>query len=93
MYGNTLIHVADGGVIPTTKAKLSKGELVKDSTGIHEVPGSHGLANGEDDVLATVEIGSQVLSNKLKVPGTNKTYAQMGKKLIKTNKKATDKYS
>ena len=93
MYGNTLINVADGGVIPTTKAKLSKGELVKDSTGIHEVPGSHGLANGEDDVLATVEIGSQVLSNKLKVPGTNKTYAQMGKKLIKTNKKATDKYS
>ena len=90
---NETTMAANGGVIPTTKARLSKGELVRDSDGIHEVPGGNGYANGADDVLAQVEVGSQVLSNKLKVPGTNKTYAQMGKKMIKPNKKASDKYA
>ena len=90
---NETTMAANGGVIPTTKARLSKGELLRDSDGIHEIPGSDGYANGEDDVLAQVEVGSQVLSNKLKVPGTNKTYAQMGKKMIKPNKKASDKYA
>ena len=64
---NETTMAAKGGVIPTTKARLSKGELLRDSDGIHEVPGSNGYANGEDDVLAQVEVGSQVLSNKLKV--------------------------
>lgn len=90
---NETTMAAKGGIIPTTKARLSKGELLRDSDGIHEIPGSNGYANGEDDVLAQVEVGSQVLSNKLKVPGTNKTYAQMGKKMIKPNKKASDKYA
>ena len=86
---NATTLAANGGIIPTTKAKLSKGELLRDSDGIHEIPGSNGYANGEDDVLAQVEVGSQVLSNKLKVPGTNKTFAEMGKKLI--NKKGKGK--
>src|SRR5574344_23129 len=90
---NETTMAAKGGIIPTTKARLSKGELLRDSDGIHEIPGSNGYANGEDDVLAQVEVGSQVLSNKLKVPGTNKTYAQMGKKMIKPNKEASDKYA
>ena len=90
---NETTMAAKGGIIPTTKARLSKGELVRDSDGIHEIPGSNGYSNGEDDVLARVEVGSQVLSNKLKVPGTNKTYAQMGKKMIKPNKEASDKYA
>lgn len=90
---NETTRAAKGGIIPTTKARLSKGELLRDSDGIHEIPGSNGYVNGEDDVLAQVEVGSQVLSNKLKVPGTNKTYAQMGKKMIKPNKEASDKYA
>ena len=40
-----------------------------------------------DSNLLNVPVGTQVLSDKLKVPGTNKTFAEMGKKLMKKSKK------
>ena len=40
-----------------------------------------------DSNLVNVPVGTQVLSDKLKVPGTNETFAQAGKKYMKTGKK------
>lgn len=91
--GNNIISVvADGGIIPNTLAYLDDGELIRTPDGsINEIPEE---GKPEDSNLMNVPVGTQVLSDKLKVPGTNKTFAQKGKEIMKTNKyKGKDKYA
>ena len=79
--------VAKGGIIPNTLAYLDDGELIRTPDGqIGAIPEE---GKPEDSNLTNVPVGTQVLSDKLKVPGTNKTFAEMGKKLI--NKKGKGK--
>ena len=91
--GNNIISVvADGGIIPNTLAYLDDGELIRTPDGsINEIPEE---GKPEDSNLMNVPVGTQVLSDKIKVPGTNKTFAQKGKEIMKTNKyKGKDKYA
>ena len=73
---------AMGGVMPQNLAYVDNGELIKTPDGtIKEV--TAGNANVTDNVLTHLPVGSKILSDKLMVPGTNKTFAQMGKGLQK----------
>lgn len=89
---NDITMVADGGIIPNTLAYLDDGELIRTPDGsINEIPEE---GKPEDSNLMNVPVGTQVLSDKIKVPGTNKTFAQKGKEIMKTNKyKGKDKYA
>lgn len=73
---------AMGGVMPQNLAYVDNGELIKTPDGtIKEV--TAGNPNVTDNVLTHLPVGSKILSDKLMVPGTNKTFAQMGKGLQK----------
>lgn len=90
--GNDYSLAAYGGILPTTMAYVDDGELLRTPDGkISEIPEE---GKPTDSNLINVPVGTQVLSDKLKVPGTNKTFAQMGKKYMKTgNKKGSDIYA
>lgn len=89
---NDITMVADGGIIPNTLAYLDDGELGRTPDGqLFEIPEE---GKPTDSNLVKVPIGTQILSDKIKVPGTNKTFAQKGKEIMKTNKyKGNDKYA
>lgn len=85
-YGdNDYSLAAYGGILPTTLAYLDDGELLRTPDGeISQIPEQ---GKPTDSNLVNVPVGTQVLSDKLKVPGTNETFAQAGKKYMKTGKK------
>ena len=85
-YGdNDYSLAAYGGILPTTLAYLDDGELMRTPDGeISQIPEK---GKPTDSNLVNVPVGTQVLSDKLKVPGTNATFAQVGKKYMKTGKK------
>lgn len=85
-YGdNDYSLAAYGGILPTTLAYLDDGELMRTPDGeISQIPEQ---GKPTDSNLINVPVGTQVLSDKLKVPGTNETFAQVGKKYMKTGKK------
>lgn len=85
-YGdNDYSLAAYGGILPTTLAYLDDGELMRTPDGeISQIPEQ---GKPTDSNLVNVPVGTQVLSDKLKVPGTNETFAQAGKKYMKTGKK------
>lgn len=79
------ITMSKGGIIPNTLAYLDDGELIRTPNGeISQIPEQ---GKPTDSNLVNVPVGTQVLSDKLKVPGTNATFAQVGKKYMKTGKK------
>lgn len=84
-YGdNDYSLAANGGVLNTTLAYLDDGELFRTPDGrISEIPEE---GKPTDSNLVNVPVGTQVLSDKLKVPGTNKTFAQKGKEIMKVGK-------
>ncbi len=76
---------AMGGVMPQNLAYVDNGELIKTPDGtIKEV--TAGNPSITDNVLTNLPAGSKILSDKLTVPGTNKTFAQMGRGLQKKSK-------
>ena len=85
-YGdNDYSLAAYGGILPTTLAYLDDGELMRTPDGeISQIPEQ---GKPTDSNLVNVPVGTQVLSDKLKVPGTNETFAKVGKKYMKTGKK------
>lgn len=88
---NEISYVSKGGTIPNTLAYLDDGELLRTPDGnIVEVPEE---GKPTDSNLANVPVGTQVLSDKLKVPGTKKTFAQMGKSIMKNKKYGNDIYA
>lgn len=89
---NDFALAADGGIIPTTLAYLDDGELGRTPDGqLFEVPEE---GKPTDSNLVKVPVGTQILSDKIKVPGTNKTFAEKGKEIMKTNDyKGKDKYA
>lgn len=89
---NGITMVANGGIIPNTLAYLDDGELIRTPDGtINEIPEE---GKPEDSNLMNVPVGTQVLSDKLKIPGTNKTFAERGKEIMATKKqKGKDKYA
>ena len=83
--GYNELSLSKGGVVPSTMAYLDDGEMLRMPDGtIRSIPEE---GKPTDSNLLNVPVGTQVLSDKLKVPGTNKTFAEMGKKLMKKSKK------
>lgn len=83
--GYNELNLSKGGIVPSTMAYLDDGEMLRTPDGtIGSIPEE---GKPTDSNLLNVPVGTQVLSDKLKVPGTNKTFAEMGKKLMKKSKK------
>lgn len=90
--GYNELSLSKGGIVPSTMACLDDGEMLRTPDGtIGSIPEE---GKPTDSNLLNVPVGTQVLSDKIKVPGTNKTFAEMGKKLMKkSNKKANNIYA
>ena len=82
----------EGGKAPYTLAYVDDGELINTPDGnITKVPEEN---KPTDSNLVNLPGGSRILSDKLKVPGTNKTFAQLGEELMsKKQSKGTDRYA
>ena len=88
-YNN--LSLSKGGIVPSTMAYLDDGELIRTPDGtIGSIPEE---GKPTDSNLLNVPVGTQVLSDKLKVPGTKKTFAEMGKKLMRKAKEGGDIYA
>lgn len=83
---------AYGGSIPSSLAYVDDGELIATPDGqVSKVPEQ---GQPTDSNLVSLPEGSRVLSNTLKVPGTNKTFAELGDKMMaKRKSKGKDIYA
>lgn len=79
---------ADGGMVPSSLAYVDDGELIQTPDGsINQVPE---MGQPLDNNLVSLPEGSRILSNTLKVPGTKKTFSELGKQMM-TNRKSKGK--
>lgn len=77
-----------GGNVPSSLAYVDDGELIATPDGqVNKVPEQ---GQPTDSNLINLPEGSRILSNTLKVPGTNKTFAELGDKVM-TRKKSKGK--
>lgn len=77
-----------GGKVPSSLAYVDDGELIQTPDGtVNKVPEQ---GQPTDSNLVNLPEGSRILSNTLKVPGTNKTFAELGDKVM-TRKKSKGK--
>ena len=84
------VFAANGGDIGDL-AWLDDGELFKTpDQQIYSVPEQ---GKPEDSNLLSIPDGTKVLSDKLKVPGTKETFANMAKRLTSKKSRYTDKYA
>lgn len=80
MDANTFAY----GGMPTSLAYVDDGELISTPDGtVSKVPE---LGRPTDSNLIQLPGGSKILSDKLKVPGTKKTFAQVGEEIMATKK-------
>lgn len=87
---NSLAYTyANGGIVPNDLAYLDNEEVIRDVYGnIEQIPNT---TNGTDQHLVDATDLESVLSDKIKRPGTNKTFAQEGKKLTNMTKPSKGK--
>lgn len=79
---------ADGGMVPSSLAYVDDGELIQTPDGsINQVPE---MGQPLDSNLVSIPEGSRILSNTLKVPGTKRTFSELGKQMM-TNRKSKGK--
>lgn len=81
-----------GGRVPSSLAYVDDGELIQTPDGaVSKVPEQ---GQPTDSNLVNLPEGSRILSNTLKVPGTNKTFAELGDKVMTREKsKGKDIYA
>lgn len=81
-----------GGKVPSSLAYVDDGELIQTPDGtVSKVPEQ---GQSTDSNLVNLPEGSRILSNTLKVPGTNKTFAELGVKMMaKKKSKGKDIYA
>ena len=83
-YGNMGTNTFANGGITNQLAYVDDGELIASPDGtVSKVPEK---GNPTDSNLVSLPEGSKILSNTLKVPGTKKTFAQVGKEMMATKK-------
>lgn len=83
--GADINSFAQGGNVPSSLAYVDDGELISTPDGsVSKVPEE---GKPVDQNLVSLPEGSRVLSNTLKVPGTKKTFAQLGEEMM-TKKKS-----
>lgn len=86
---NALAYTFENGGILSDLAYLDNNEIVRDDSGnIVQVPNTQ---PGTDNHLIDASNLESVLSDKIKRPGTNKTFAQEGKKLTRMTKPSKGK--
>lgn len=84
------VFAANGGNV-SDLAWLDDGEMFKTpDQQIYNVPEQ---GKPEDSNLLSIPEGTKVLSDKLKVPGTKETFANMAKRLTSNKSKYNDKYA
>lgn len=83
---------AYGGQVPMTDGHFDDGELLMTPDGeMGKIPEQ---GQPTDSNYMQVPSGTQVLSDKLKVPGKNMTFAEYGEKILKYKKsKGSDKFA
>lgn len=83
---------AQGGSVPSSLVYVDDGELIQTPDGsVNQVP-----EKGQplDNNLVQLPEGSRILSNTLKVPGTKKTFSELGEKMMtKRRSKGKDKFA
>ena len=83
---------ANGGIMPSDLAYVDDGEVIKTPNGNIKYVTEEGKPT--DSNLANIPGGSTILSDKIKVPGTNKTFAEVAKKnMSKRISKNKDKFA
>lgn len=90
---NSLAYTFENGGILPDLAYIDNNEVIRDDFGnIAQVPNSK---PGTDNHLIDASNLESVLSDKIKRPGTNKTFAQEGKKLVNMTKgsKGKDRFA
>ena len=90
---NSLAYTFENGGILPDLAYVDNNEVIRDDFGnIEQVPNSK---PGTDNHLVYASNLDSVLSDKIKRPGTNKTFAQEGKKLVNMTKgsKGKDRFA
>lgn len=86
---NSLAYTFENGGILPDLAYVDNNEVIRDDFGnIAQVPNSK---PGTDNHLIDASNLESVLSDKIKRPGTNKTFAQEGKKLVNMTKRSKGK--
>lgn len=90
-YDTDVMSLAFGGYSPSL-AYVDDGELIQTPDGeVSKVP-----ENGQptDSNLVSLPGGSKILSDKMKVPGTKKTFAQLGEEMMtKRKSKGKDRFA
>ena len=90
---NSLAYTFENGGILPDLAYVDNNEVIRDDFGnIEQVPNSK---SGTENHLIDASNLESVLSDKIKRPGTNKTFAQEGKKLVNMTKgsKGKDRFA
>lgn len=90
---NSLAYTFENGGILPDLAYVDNNEVIRDDFGnVEQVPNSK---PGTDNHLVDASNLDSVLSDKIKRPGTNKTFAQEGKKLVNMTKgsKGKDRFA
>lgn len=86
---NPLAYTFENGGVLSDLAYLDNNEVIRDDSGnIIQVPNNK---PGTDNHLIDASNLDSVLSDKIKRPGTNKTFAQEGKKLVNMTKGSNGK--
>lgn len=86
---NSLAYTFENGGILPDLAYVDNNEVIRDDFGnIEQVPNSK---PGTDNHLIDASNLESVLSDRIKRPGTNKTFAQEGKKLVNMTKRSKGK--
>lgn len=88
---DSIVSLANGGSV-SSLVYADDGELINTPDGnITKLPEK---GKPTDSNLLNLPNGSKILSDSLKVPGTNKTFAKMGEEMMKIKKsKGKDKYA
>lgn len=91
-YGGMDTNTFAYGGAASSLAYVDDGELIQTPDGqVSQVPEQ---GKPTDSNLVSLPEGSRVLSDKLKVPGTKKTFAELGKEIMITRKsKNTDRFA
>lgn len=86
---NSLAYTFENGGILPDLAYVDNNEVIRDDSGnIIQVPNNK---PGTDNHLIDASNLESVLSDRIKRPGTNKTFAQEGKKLVNMTKRSKGK--
>lgn len=86
---NSLAYTFENGGILPDLAYVDNNEVIRDDFGnIEQVPNSK---PGTDNHLVDASNLESVLSDRIKRPGTNRTFAQEGKKLVNMTKRSKGK--